>query len=86
MTAPHPFSYQGGVDKISYLATLPRQVYRAEALSGGPFAAPYRSTVLEVVYRVCRPSFVFAPATPRAQRSFGSSGTGKAWHYLSSQW
>ena len=80
------FSYQGGVDKTSYLVPLPHQVYRTEALSGGPFVAPHRSTVLEVVYRVCRPSFVFAHATPRAQRSFGSSGTGETWHCRSSQW
>ena len=52
------FSYQGGVAKISYPVPLPHRVYRTEPLSGGPFVAPDRSTVLEVVYRVCRPSSI----------------------------
>ena len=64
----HPFSYQGRVDN---LVPLPHHVYRTEALSGGPFVARHQSTVFEVVYRVCRPSFVFAHATPPAPRSFG---------------
>ena len=73
----YPFSCQGGADEISYLVPLPEQVCREEALSGGQFSATHRRPALEGVYWVCRPSFAFTYSNPRAQCSFGYSGTGE---------
>ena len=73
-----PFSCQGGIDKIGYLVPFPQQVCRGETFSGEHLVAIHPSPAFEGVYCVCRPSFFFTHDTPRAQCSFGYSGTEEA--------
>ena len=75
--ALYPFSHQGGVDKTIYLVSILQGVYQKGAFSGWTFVATHPSPDSEDVYRVCRPSFVFTHANPRATSWFGTSGTGE---------
>ena len=56
---------------------LPQQACREEVLSGRHFVAAHPSPPFEGIYWVCRPSFAFTHATPRAQCSFSYCGKGE---------